>query len=426
MVEAFRGTGLKSLITGAGSAIGGTALGAVAGLGIGFILDKGISLLDDFIHKEEKAIEAGKEAKDTADDIFNKFSTGKSSIIDLGKSFSDSKDDINSVDSAMDSISQKYVELKSGVNASDNTNLSLSADEYQSYIDISNQLADQFPTLVSGYDAQGNAILNLSTNAKAAAQSMMELYNAQMLSSNVEIGNELNVAEAAKQMGMGQEFMTAMFGRLEDYGMHNNIIEDETDGVLKLTDAHARLAEAKAELSHLAKTDPTNSTAIEQAHNDIIAAQRDVDELEENLQYYVENYADNYQQKIESAKTAIQSMNEERKKILASDEYGENAKEIAAKMEEQIRQWADENNLELDAELNVVGIKKTSLEKLQDSGKIQVDLNYDIDTMSTDEIDSKIDELTGEKNDLSRLMQRSMRQKLSSLMPKFLTFKIKR
>lgn len=68
----------------------------------------------------------------------------------------------------------------------------MSDDDYQSYLDISNQLAEQFPTLISGYDAQGNAILNLGSNASTAASQLMELYNAQMLSSNVEIGKNLN------------------------------------------------------------------------------------------------------------------------------------------------------------------------------------------------------------------------------------------
>ena len=58
-------------------------------------------------------------------------------------------------------------------------------------MDISNQLAEAYPQLVSGTDAQGNAILNLGMNASEAAKSIRELYNNQQLLANVEINEQL-------------------------------------------------------------------------------------------------------------------------------------------------------------------------------------------------------------------------------------------
>lgn len=72
--------------------------------------------------------------------------------------------------------------------------------------------------------------------------------------------NVKDMAEAAKQMGMGKDFMSNMFGRLEDYGFHNNVISDAEDGVLKLSDAYSNLAESEARLEDLKKNDPTNTT----------------------------------------------------------------------------------------------------------------------------------------------------------------------
>lgn len=170
------------------STIGNMAMGMAAGA----VISKAISLVDDYIHRNEILIETGEEAKSSIDDTFSAFSDGKSSIMDLGKSLSDNADDITTAGDAIDSIAEKYTKLRDGVNWSDNSNKFLSDDDYQSYLDISNQIADQFPSLVSGYDAQGNAILNLGNNASTAASQLTELYNASMLSANVDIGNQLN------------------------------------------------------------------------------------------------------------------------------------------------------------------------------------------------------------------------------------------
>lgn len=70
----------------------------------------------------------------------------------------------------------------------------LSDEDYQSYIDTSNQLANVFPEIVAGYDAQGNAILNIGNNAATAAKSLNELYDASLNSSHIKIGEDLQDA----------------------------------------------------------------------------------------------------------------------------------------------------------------------------------------------------------------------------------------
>ncbi|MDO4308213.1 MAG: Ig-like domain-containing protein [Eubacteriales bacterium] len=217
--------------------------------------------------------------------------------------------------------------------------------------------------------------------------------------------NVKDMAEASRQMGMGKDFMSAMFGRLEDYGFHNNVIMDAEDGVLKLSEAYSNLAKSEAELQDMeSNPDNYNSTAIEAKRQEVEGYQRDVEELNSNLDYFVNNYADEYNQKLETAKSSIEMLNEQRKKILESNKYGENTSAIANQMESQIKQWADEYNLELDAECNVTGVKGDSLDKLKelqdsDSGVIskEIELEYNIDTMSESEIDAKINELNNEK-----------------------------
>ena len=182
------GTALKSF----GSSVLSMGANMLAGMAIGAAISGVITLIDDYIHRNERLIEAGEEAKSSIESTFNEFSDGKSSITDLGKSLSDNADEIITTGDAIDTLAEKYTKLRDGVSSIDNSNKFLSDEDYQSYLDISNQIAEQFPSLVSGYDAQGNAILNLGNNASTAASQLTELYNASMLSANVEMGDQLN------------------------------------------------------------------------------------------------------------------------------------------------------------------------------------------------------------------------------------------
>ena len=155
------------------------------------VLQAGLTLLDNWINREQIAIDNGKKAQTEIGNTFEEFSKGKTTMSSLGKEFSDSQDEIKTTGDAIDSVAEKYVKLSKGVNSKTNENVNLSDADYQSYLDLSNQLADLYPTLVSGYDIQGNAILNLSSNAKEAANSLKDLYDMQMLSSNATIGENL-------------------------------------------------------------------------------------------------------------------------------------------------------------------------------------------------------------------------------------------
>lgn len=167
--------------------LGSMAVAAAASWAIG----KAIEGIDYLIHYDENIIKAGQEAKDSIDSTFKSFEEGKQSIMDLGSSFSDQTEQIKNTGDAIDQVAEKYVELRKGVNQNTNENVSLSTDEYQQYIDLSSKLASQFPGLVAGYDSQGNAVLNLASNADKAADSIRNLYEAQVSSANVDMGKNL-------------------------------------------------------------------------------------------------------------------------------------------------------------------------------------------------------------------------------------------
>lgn len=161
--------------------------------------------------------------------------------------------------------------------------------------------------------------------------------------------NVKDMAEAAKQMGMGKDFMSNMFGRLEDYGFHNNVISDAEDGVLKLSDAYSNLAESEARLEDLKKNDPTNTTAIEQAEKEVSGYKQDIDELGTNLKEVASHTAENYNRELETAKNQMKTLADERERILKSNEYGDNTQAVADYMQSQIDQLGQNYGLDSSA-----------------------------------------------------------------------------
>lgn len=63
---------------------------------------------------------------------------------------------------SLNEISAEWSQLSEGVNMSNNSNISLTNDQYERFLTLNNQIADILPNTVTGYDAQGNAITSLT------------------------------------------------------------------------------------------------------------------------------------------------------------------------------------------------------------------------------------------------------------------------
>ena len=182
-----------------------------------------------------------------------------------------------------------------------------------------------------------NFLSDLQTNGFAE-------YNAELDSWAL---NVRNVSDVAKKMGMGEGFISGMFGRLEDYGFHNNIINDTEDGVLKLSDAYRNLAESQSRLDKLKSEDPGNTTAIEAAEKEVQGYQQDIDELGTNLSNVAADSASAYNEELESAKDQIKILGKEYENIFKNDLYGENQDAVAQYIQDMIDGLA--NTYDLDS-----------------------------------------------------------------------------
>lgn len=129
------------LLTLAGKA-GNIALNAFTGFLVGAAIDGMISLIKYVSTMRQRSIDTATEITKAWKEAEDKLEDMKSSV----KSLADSYDE--------------FEKLSKGVSAY-GENLSLTADEYNRYHEISNQIADLFPSLIVGYDSQYNAVVKL-------------------------------------------------------------------------------------------------------------------------------------------------------------------------------------------------------------------------------------------------------------------------
>lgn len=156
------------------------------------VTEGGKWIWENVINATDTAIKKGKEAQTAFDDIYKSFSKKNTSVVDLAVKFTDNSSEINSTSSAIEALGKKYDTLSDGVNRFTNENESLSTEDYQEYLDISNQLAELFPELVSGYDEQGNALLNLGTGAQSTTEHLQSLLDVQRQIANTDMSQSLN------------------------------------------------------------------------------------------------------------------------------------------------------------------------------------------------------------------------------------------
>lgn len=218
----------------------------------------GLSYAFDSYRK--KVRETAKEAKSSIDEI-------KSSYEDLSSSVND--------------IKTRYAELAQEVDNLGKLNQNaggLNTEEYEEFLDLSNQLSELFPQLTKGYDDNGNAILNLSGNVDTIVGSLNNLVKVQKDLANQEIlekmpevwdGYALEVNEYQRELDNAKAFqnsfekeLNGMLTRSENMqiaeGRYNEMSDIFDDLGLDLHDyfvSHSSLGYTTLDFSELSEED---------------------------------------------------------------------------------------------------------------------------------------------------------------------------
>lgn len=136
--------------------VGKSLLSGLANFGAAMLIETALSVVikvvDDYINRFENRAE---EVKAKAEEWESELST------------------LESNEKSVKSIQDEYFKLADGVDAYGN-NISLTSDQYDRYIELSNQIANMYPDLVESYDAQGTAILKCKDNVDLLTQSLKE------------------------------------------------------------------------------------------------------------------------------------------------------------------------------------------------------------------------------------------------------------
>lgn len=134
------------------------------------VISKVIGWIGDLIHAQERAIEAGREAAGVISQINSDYKEQAETVNEVGAS---------------------YAKLAQGVDQLTGKNKTLSTDNYEEFLGVSNQLAEMFPQLVKGYDENGNAMLKLNGDAKTITGTLNELLEVERALANHDIVEKL-------------------------------------------------------------------------------------------------------------------------------------------------------------------------------------------------------------------------------------------
>lgn len=125
-------------------------------------------------------------------------------------SYNSAISEANSNAKTIESLASRYETLSKGVNNL-GENVSLTADEYSEYNDIVNQIAEMFPTMITGYTDEGNAILSLKGNVEelrdAYKEAQKEAYNLLIVSGKDSDGNDI-ITNYQNQLHGNESFLS--------------------------------------------------------------------------------------------------------------------------------------------------------------------------------------------------------------------------
>ena len=141
------------------------------------------------------------------------------------KSFNETKDSINENLNSIEEVRSEFELLRKGVK-DNGENMSLSADEFERYHEITNKLAEMSPSIVDGYDAEGNAIISKTNAIQELIKAEKERadLNRQKYVSNSNLSDLITKAREDSK-GITEEFNrnTGQMGLAADSGQSFNI-----------------------------------------------------------------------------------------------------------------------------------------------------------------------------------------------------------
>ena len=203
----MKGIGISARVASVGVTVLNTALNALIGMGVGLAISALISLWEDYANAAEEGKEATEEFQSTIQGHQDNIKT------------------LEGLKSRYDELSK----IQNGEVKDDKGNIkTLNADELAEYKDLQQQIADLSPTLVSGYDEEGNAILRKNASVQKAIdleKERIKLEQQTFLDDKSEDVIEGTDAELAEVKRERTNLRSTIFNELRK----NNALDDYTE-----------------------------------------------------------------------------------------------------------------------------------------------------------------------------------------------------
>ena len=148
------------------------ALNTIIGIGIGILINLAISGISKLINRQKELAQSTEQ---------------------LAESYKQIKQEADELNKNSKELIPEFAELSKGVDTLGN-NVSLTADEYSRYKEIVNQIAKDVPSVVQGYNAEGDAIINLT----AVVGELTDAYNKARIAKYNALWNEDDSKNAVK------------------------------------------------------------------------------------------------------------------------------------------------------------------------------------------------------------------------------------
>lgn len=142
---------------------------ALIGMGVALAITATIKILDELIVTDEELAEAADAAKSKISELNAEISNKGEVVKNAGKRYAELAQEVEGLGTAFQSQGK------------------LSTDEYQEFLDLSNQLADAFPRLRTGITNEGDAILDLNGSVETITGSLSELLEVEQKLANQKI-----------------------------------------------------------------------------------------------------------------------------------------------------------------------------------------------------------------------------------------------
>lgn len=292
---------LKSLATSAKAFfknLGGNLLAGTINVLGGMLISSVVSLIGIGVSKLYKQI-SGKAAEEAKQEIQQLGETARSE-------FKSIQDEMNATASKVNEVKDRYAELAQGVGdlgkATQNQG-SLSNDDYEEFLNISNDLADLFPTLTNGYTDNGDAILDLNGDVQTITSSLNGLVEAQ---------KAVAAQDMAKQMP--DIFKSYRQDMNDDVKKYNEALEQQK----KAQEAIAKLDDSNTGESYITYFDDLSEMMqkhqmdydswISQTGHNTTNVKLTSEEKEKFTQIY-QDYYEQYQKTISDLETKIDNEN---------------------------------------------------------------------------------------------------------------------